>query len=64
MARGSEATSANPATASAGNYGATNPAVEAHAVLGRTMYDAVSGTANPTAHAHHLITPFTPADAA
>jgi beta-lactamase class A len=29
------------------NYGATHPAVHAHAVLGRTMFDAVDRLTNP-----------------
>ncbi|MFG1887176.1 serine hydrolase [Micromonospora sp. NPDC049051] len=44
------------------NYGATHPAVQAHAVLGRTMFDAISQAADPTAAARHRPIPFTPVD--
>jgi beta-lactamase class A len=46
------------------NYGATNPAVQAHAVLGRTMLDAVSGTTNTAARVRHPIESFRAADSA
>jgi beta-lactamase class A len=42
------------------NYGSTNPGVQAHAVLGRTMYDVVSGTTDPHAKVRHPARPFRP----
>ncbi|MFC8849744.1 MULTISPECIES: serine hydrolase [unclassified Micromonospora] len=44
------------------NYGSTHPAVRAHAVLGRTMFDAISATTNRTARARHRVAPFRPVD--
>ena len=40
------------------NYGSTHPAVQAHAVLGRTMFDVISGTTAPAAAARHFVKPF------
>lgn len=40
------------------NYGATHPAVEAHAVLGRAMFDSIATAANPAATARHTVTPY------
>ncbi|AVT28247.1 MULTISPECIES: serine hydrolase [unclassified Plantactinospora] len=42
------------------NYGATHPAVQAHAVLGRTMFDAIATVTNRTAKARHTVDPFRP----
>jgi beta-lactamase class A len=42
------------------NYGATHPAVQAHSVLGRTMFDAISRTTNPMARTRHRLAPFRP----
>ncbi|MFI7436337.1 serine hydrolase [Micromonospora haikouensis] len=42
------------------NYGSTHPAVRAHAVLGRTMFDAICTTSNRTARARHHVPPFRP----
>lgn len=42
------------------NYGSTNPGVQAHAVLGRTMYDAISGTTNDHATVRHAAKRFRP----
>jgi beta-lactamase class A len=39
------------------NYGATHPAVEAHAVLGRTMFDAISETTNTSSLAARTVVP-------
>ena len=44
------------------NYGATHPAVEAHAVLGRTMFDVVSRTTVPAVTAKQPLRPFTAVD--
>jgi beta-lactamase class A len=44
------------------NYGATHPAVQAHARLGRVMFDAVAGTTNPAATARHKVAPFVAVD--
>ncbi|WP_422769911.1 serine hydrolase [Plantactinospora sp. WMMC1484] len=44
------------------NYGATHPAVQAHAVLGRTMFDAIDTVTNRTAKARHAVDPFRPVD--
>jgi beta-lactamase class A len=44
------------------NYGATHPAVQAHAVLGRTMFDAVERLTNPAARARHVVPQFEPVD--
>ncbi|MBC6458333.1 serine hydrolase [Actinomadura sp. HBU206391] len=46
------------------NYGATNPAVQAHAVLGRAMLDAVGDTTNGSARVRHPIETFRAADSA
>jgi beta-lactamase class A len=35
------------------NYGSTNPAVQVHAVLGRTMLEAMSGTKHPSPRVVH-----------
>jgi beta-lactamase class A len=43
------------------NYGATHPAVQAHAVLGRTMLDTIGSATNPTA-ARHTVPQFQPVD--
>ena len=43
------------------NYGATHPAVQAHSVLGRVMFDAIGATTNPAA-ARQLVTPFRAVD--
>lgn len=40
------------------NYGATHPAVQAHAVLGRVMFDAVATATNPAARARHTVRPY------
>lgn len=42
------------------NYGATHPAVQAHAALGRVMFNAIATTTNRTAKARHSIEPFRP----
>lgn len=43
------------------NYGSTHPAVEAHAVLGRTMFDAISETTNNNSlAARHTVPQFEP----
>jgi beta-lactamase class A len=44
------------------NYGGTHPAVQAHAKLGRVMFDAVAGTTNPAATARHKVAPFVAVD--
>jgi beta-lactamase class A len=44
------------------NYGATHPAVEAHAVLGRAMFDVVSRTSVPAVKAKQTLQPFTAVD--
>jgi beta-lactamase class A len=44
------------------NYGATHPAVQAHAVLGRTMFDTIGGATNPAATARHTVPEFQPVD--
>jgi beta-lactamase class A len=41
------------------NFGATHPAVQAHAVLGRTMFDAIGTATNPGA-ARHTVPEFHP----
>jgi len=46
------------------NYGATHPAVRAHAVLGRAMYDAVAADTNPDATFRQRVTPFNARDTA
>lgn len=40
------------------NYGATHPAVQAHAVLGRAMFDSIAAATNPTAKARQVIEPY------
>jgi beta-lactamase class A len=40
------------------NYGATQPAVEAHAVLGRAMMNAVGSMTNPAARVRHPVPVF------
>ncbi|GAA2371446.1 serine hydrolase [Dactylosporangium salmoneum] len=42
------------------NYGATHPAVEAHAVLGRTMFDTIKDTKVPAAQAKSVVPKFRP----
>ncbi|TDC63997.1 serine hydrolase [Micromonospora sp. KC207] len=44
------------------NYGSTHPAVQAHAVLGRTMFDAIATTTNRTTRSRHHVAPFRPVD--
>ena len=44
------------------NYGATHPGVEAHAVLGRRMFDVISATNNPAVRARQALPPFQPVD--
>jgi beta-lactamase class A len=44
------------------NYGATHPAVEAHAVLGRTMFDTIKDTTVPGAQAKTIMPQFSPVD--
>src|SRR5690349_10675748 len=44
------------------NYGATHPAVEAHAVLGRRMFDVISATTNPAVSARQPLSTFDPVD--
>lgn len=43
------------------NYGSTHPAVQAHAVLGRVMFDAIGTTTNPSA-ARHTVPDFRAVD--
>jgi beta-lactamase class A len=45
-----------------GNYGATNPAVEAEAVLGRVMFDSINGKRNRHPRAHMPIRHFSAHD--
>ncbi|WP_426514033.1 serine hydrolase [Dactylosporangium sp. McL0621] len=42
------------------NYGATHPAVEAHAVLGRTMFDTIQTTTTAAARTKMLVPEFKP----
>jgi beta-lactamase class A len=42
------------------NYGATHPVVQAHAVIGRVMFDAIATSAAPAARSHHSPAPFVP----
>ncbi|WP_433222607.1 serine hydrolase [Dactylosporangium sp. CS-047395] len=42
------------------NYGATHPAVEAHSVLGRTLFDSIAGTTAPGARLKTVIPKFQP----
>ncbi|MFY1693224.1 serine hydrolase [Plantactinospora sp. WMMB782] len=42
------------------NYGATHPAVQAHAALGRVMFDSIATVTNRTAKARHPVDPFRP----
>jgi beta-lactamase class A len=42
------------------NYGSTHPAVEAHAVLGRTMFDAIEPRKNKSPKARHVVPQFQP----
>lgn len=44
------------------NYGATHPAVQAHAVLGRTMFDSIGADTNPGSTARHTLPQFQPVD--
>ncbi|GIG92263.1 serine hydrolase [Plantactinospora endophytica] len=44
------------------NYGATHPAVQAHAVLGRVMFNTIASTTNRTAKARHSVDQFRPVD--
>ncbi|GLH98769.1 serine hydrolase [Phytohabitans aurantiacus] len=43
-----------------GNFGATHPAVEAHAKLGRVMFDTIGETTNPLARARQTVKPYRP----
>ena len=43
-----------------GNYGATHPAVEAHAVLGRVMFDTINRQTRPGIAARHHVERFEP----
>jgi beta-lactamase class A len=45
-----------------GNYGSTHPAVEAHAVLGRTMFDVIGSATVPTSRARQVVPPFRAVD--
>lgn len=45
-----------------GNFGATHPAVQAHAVLGRTMFDAVATASNSGATTQHTVPHYEPLD--
>jgi len=47
-----------------GNYGATHPAVEAHAVLGRVMFDTIGTSTNPAARSRHTVPQFEQVDTA
>jgi beta-lactamase class A len=40
------------------NYGATHPAVQAHAVLGRALFNSISGAVNPAAKARQRLVPY------
>jgi beta-lactamase class A len=42
------------------NYGATHPVVQAHAVIGRVMFDAIATASAPSARSHHTPAPFVP----
>lgn len=42
------------------NYGATHPAVQAHAVLGRALLDSIAGTSNPAARTRQVLKPYRP----
>jgi beta-lactamase class A len=44
------------------NYGSTHPAVRAHAVLGRTMFDVIANTTSPAVRAKQSIVPFRAVD--
>jgi len=44
------------------NYGGTHPAVEAHAVLGRTLFDRSQSLTNSAAPVRHLVPPFKAVD--
>ena len=44
------------------NYGATHPAVQAHAVLGRAMFDVIATQTTPAVRAKQTITPFRAVD--
>ncbi|WP_432844016.1 serine hydrolase [Dactylosporangium sp. CA-092794] len=44
------------------NYGATHPAVQAHAVLGRTLFDTIATTTVPGARARTTVPRFRPVD--
>jgi beta-lactamase class A len=46
------------------NYGATHPAVEAHAVLGRVMFDTVAAASAPSARAKQPLSPYNYTDTA
>jgi beta-lactamase class A len=43
-----------------GNFGATHPAVEAHAKLGRVMFDTIGETTNPLARARQTVKQYRP----
>jgi beta-lactamase class A len=44
------------------NYGATHPAVEAHAVLGRAMFDVIATASVPSVAAKQHLVPFRPVE--
>jgi beta-lactamase class A len=44
------------------NYGATHPAVQAQAALGRVMFDAIGAATNPATPARQTLTPFQAVD--
>ncbi|RIV41473.1 serine hydrolase [Micromonospora radicis] len=44
------------------NYGGTHPAVRAHAVLGRTMFDAIGPVTNRASRVRHSVPRFRPVD--
>ncbi len=44
------------------NYGSTHPAVQAHAVIGRTMFDAIATATTPKAAAKQHVVPFRAVD--
>ncbi|HSW96238.1 MAG TPA: serine hydrolase, partial [Candidatus Saccharimonadales bacterium] len=52
----------NDGVGDTGNYGATNPAVEAEAVLGRTMLDSITGKKNEKPKAHVQFRKYSPED--
>lgn len=42
------------------NYGATHPVVQAHAVIGRVMFDVISASTAPATRKHYSPAPFVP----